>query len=172
MKNNKKINLILILLIPLVFVGLLVFNKDTPITAGEKRILVEKSYSNYAWGYQYYGSAICSDGTIYTWDLSNGDYQMTSYDSLEDESFELIKSASPKITKVSKKDMERLKEAINNLNGYMSRKNVAMDAGSNTITVWNYTIDNTIVIKESGDYVGENESPEAQEIIRIVNKYL
>ena len=45
------------------------------------------------------------------------------------------------------------------------------DQGTNTIAVINEK-NNEIVLKESGDSVGENYTKEAQELLKLIEKYL
>ena len=176
MNNKKLINLILIILIPLVLIGLLVSNKNNVITSSDRKIIVESSYSNYAWGYTYQGMAICEDGTIYKWNMDS-DYFNVKYSSennynLRDDSNRILKYSVKEERMVSNSDMIELKKNISKLKDDIDMHNVGNDIGSDAIIVWDYSKGKKITIKETGDFEGENNTREAQNIIRIINKYL
>ena len=176
MDNKKIINLVLIILIPLVLIGLLVFKENMTISSSDRKILVESSYTNYAWGYIYDGMAICEDGTIYKWDMDS-DYFNVKYSSednynLRNDSNRILKYSVKEERMVSNSDMIELKKNISKLENNIDMHNVGNDIGSDAIIVWDYSNGEKITIKETGDFEGENNTREAQNIIRIVNKYL
>lgn len=176
MKKKSPLVLVLIVLIPVVLIGLFILEKDGSMLSSKRKILVEKSYTNYAWGERYRGMAICDDGTIYKWDMPEEYFdEMVIFDtktSLKYESDMILKYATKNNKSVSSKELEILKTNISNLSSYMSKNYGGNDMGSNIISVWNYDNGSRVVIKESGDFRGENTSEEAQRIIKIVNKYL
>lgn len=67
-------------------------------------VLVEKSYSNYAWGKVYNGTAICSNGKIYQFDGK-----------LDKENVLKSENKKKKIKTVSDGDLRLIKEYITNI---------------------------------------------------------
>lgn len=157
--------LILVLLIASIIIAFKLSLKDVNIPQ-EKHILIEKSYSNYAWGHVYEGTFICTDGTIYKFDYSNS----KSMDKINEEY--MLKHSKKTHKKISKNDMKILYENAVNLKDKIKRKNVAMDAGSHSISVWVPNKNKKIYIKESGDFKGTNNTKESKVIRFILKKYL
>ena len=135
-----------------------------------KQIIAEKSYINFAWGFQYSGMAIFNDGTIYKWNFegSHIDYKVNN---LEEHRKWILEHGSKVGKKVSENDLQESEKIAANLENNIDLKNTAYDAGSNSISVWNAD-GKKITLKESGDYSGENKSNEAQRLISIISKYL
>jgi hypothetical protein len=172
-KNQKVIYIIMALIIAS---GLYVLSTNinksyrSELKNGEKRIIAEKAYINYASGFQYNGMAMFNDGTIYKWNFegSNTDYNVNS----TSEHIQWIIEHGNKVNKkVSEEDLNKIEQNIKNLDGTMDRKNTAFDAGTSYITVWNSN-NVEITLKESGDYTGENKSNNSKKLIKIIKKYL
>ena len=178
MKKKSKLVMILIIIIPLILIGLILTNNGHILGSVKKQILLEKSYTNFAWGQTYEGMAICTDGTVYKWNMDDKYFDELSeakygYSlNLEDASSIILKYAELTTIRVSSKDLESLKKNISNLNGYTSLEYGGSDMGSHSVIVWDYSKKQITTIKTYGDMVGENETEEAQEIIRIADKYL
>ncbi len=138
-----------------------------------RKILIEKSYSNYAWGSQYNGKAIFSDGTIYSWDSKNEsdnwrNYNLTSIDELTDFLFDY---GILEDTKVSKEDLEKIEEYINDLEDEIDIKHPGADMGTTVISAIK-SDGKKIDLKLKGDAEGENKTKNAQELLEIINNYL
>lgn len=170
MEKNKKIllSIMIILTITIIAISIIMTKKEEiEINENGKHILVQKIHENYAWGYVSYGSFICTDGTIYTYDNS-GNKENRLNGSSEQKMIETSKKSNKK---VSNRDMKILKENIIKLDkNKIKTRNVGNDIGFNAIEI--FTEDGPIIIKQSGDFEGENKTNEAQNIIKIANKYL
>lgn len=173
--KNKKIIIISIIVLIIVAGAFILFknmNKSyrNELSNSEKTILAEKSYMNFAWGFQYSGMAMFNDGTIYKWNFegSNADYKVNN--SKEHGNW-ILENGSKVNRKVSETDLDEIEKNIANLENNIDRKNTAYDAGSNSISVWNDD-NKEVILKESGDYTGENKSDSSQNLIKIINKYL
>lgn len=174
MKTKKYIIIAVVVL--LVVIGMIAIFKSInkpyrkELDNKEKTILAEKSYSNSAWGFTYNGMAIFNDGTIYEWDFrgENGDYKANN--SKEHANW-ILENGSKIDKKVSKKELDEIEKNITNLEDNIELESNAYDAGSNSVSVWNKD-NEKIVLKESGDYRGENKSENSKKLIKIINKYL
>lgn len=61
----KKIYWICITILIIVIVGILMSISINSYESGRDNIIIENSYINYAWGFQYNGTVICDNGDIY-----------------------------------------------------------------------------------------------------------
>lgn len=172
MKNKKIIIVPFVIVITGIFILFNNMNKSylTELSNDEKRIVAENAYMNFAWGFQYSGMAMFNDGTIYKWNFegSNADYKVNS---TEEHAQWILEHGTRVSKKVTEDDLKVIEQNINNLYGSINSKNTAYDAGSNYITVWDSN-NKQIILKESGDYTGENKSNTSQKLISIINKYL
>lgn len=139
----------------------------------EKMVLVEKSYSNYAWGVSYNGSVIFNDGTIYTWDFSGDLTSLTEYDFDTADGLKKFVLAQGKKSKkqVTKEEIEDIKSYIHDVEDTIERMCSGADMGTESIEVWKSNNEN-ISLYESGDCNGESSDINAIRIREIVNKYL
>jgi len=153
-------------------------NSSTNVSKDEsnndsRRILIKKSYSNYAWGSQFNGKAIFSDGTIYSWDSKNEsddwrNYDLSSIDELTDF---LSEYGNLENTKVSEEDLEKIKDYINDLEDDIDIRHPGADMGTTVISAIN-SDNEKIDLKLKGDSEGENKTKNAQELLEIINNYL
>jgi|GEM_PF-4741789 len=143
-------------------------------TAKSTDIIIEASYANMAWGYHYSGVLICADGSIYTFNTNKP--VTTPYDypnTLKGKGEVLLKIAHPEEKKVSDKDLKKMLEYISQIDKtkQSKRTNTANDAGANVISVYDYSTDSKILLKETGDWTSKNKSPCAKKLIKLVEKY-
>ena len=178
-KSNKKRNLLIILLLIIVIIiGFFIYKfcdnknyKDT-LNKENKRILVESSYSNYAWTAQFSGTVIFNDGTIYSWNSNNkkenGNYNINSTDGLKSY---VLENGKKRLKRVTSKDIEKIENYINNLEDTIDIEYPGADQGTSRISVWN-SDDQKITLSLKGDSVGENKSEIAQELLKLIDRYL
>ena len=170
MKKNKILLLSIMMIISIILIIICIVltkKEEIKINTDEKHVLIVKMYENYAWSYVSYGSFICTDGTIYTYDKS-GKHDNNSNNTSADALIEIGKLSK---RRVSNRDMKTLMDNIKTLNRRKLKiRNVGNDMGFNAIIV--YTENEPITLKQTGDFEGENKTKEAQTIIRIVKKYL
>lgn len=170
MKKNKILLLSIMMIISILLIMICIVltkKEEIDINTNEKHVLIVQKYENYAWSYVSYGSFICTDGTIYTYDKSekkNNNSNNTSADALIE-----IGKLSKK--RVSNRDMKILLDNIKELERReIKLKNAGNDIGSYATIV--YKENEPITIKQRGDFEGEDKTKEAQRIIKIANKYL
>lgn len=142
------------------------------------RIIADRTYANWAWGFTYGGTLITDTGHICKVEL--GDEQKSAFMDASEAGLakfsDYLLSHAYCYGMVSSDDSSRLKELADKIDEYNLVTDGIMghtvDAGSSCVTTWNYKADNTYDIYCTGDMVGSNPSDEAQEFIQIVNKYL
>lgn len=142
------------------------------------RVIADRTYANWAWGFSYGGTLITDTGHICKVEL--GDEQKSAFMDASDAGLskfsDYLLSHAYCYGMVSNDDSSRLKELANKIDEYnLVTEGIighTVDAGSSCVTTWNYEVDNTYDIDCTGDTVGSNPSDEAQEFVQIVNKYL
>jgi hypothetical protein len=177
MKKKKILFGILILVFVIVIVGILIIKNNNNNISGsfifsnQPQIIAESSYKNYAWGFQFNGKAILSDGSIYKWNISNNDYSTDIPSDIDKYTNWILENGTKSESKVSNDDLEKIQKYILELEDNIETTNTAMDAGSSSIKVWNENKEK-IILKESGDFSGENTTSASQNLIALINKYL
>lgn len=178
-KINRKIILstifLIILLIVIIIMGFFIYKlyKDKQISKRNtnelniegKQLLIEKSYHNSAWGFRYNGMAIFNDGTIYSWDYTDNRHFTGELKNL------ILEKGNLENKKVSAEDLEKIKEYINNIEDTLEIEYQGMDMGEEKVSVWNSS-GKEIKLSVKGDGVGENKTKNAQELLKIIDKYL
>ena len=147
-------------------------NLETKSNEKEVKILVERSYINNAWGFQYYGKVICTDGNIYEFEFDEYLNDYYSKDSLDKINKIIMENAKKTGETVSKKDLKNIEKNISKLKDKMEYSDEqAWDMGEFATKTWNYEKDERLVLKEFGDATGENTTQTAKDILDIVDKY-
>ena len=168
MKNKR---LIIILVVAFLIIATISIYSLFAKKNENAKLLVVKTYSNYAWGFQFNGKAIFDNGSIYTWNESDNsttkDYEIETIEGLKEY---ILNEADLKYKKVSKKDLKQIKEYINKIEDSIKPENAGADMGTATIFIIDEN-DNKIILKRTGDSVGENKKEEAQELLKIIEKY-
>ena len=172
MKIKKLIVIVTILIISILFYILFMRKNGYVENNNDAKLLAINTYSNYATGFQFYGTAIFDNGYIFFWreynDSNTKNYKIGTVEGLEEY---ILNEANLKIKKVSNHDLEQIKELVSKLEDNTEITYPGADQGTNTIAVINEK-NNEIVLKESGDSVGENYTKEAQELLKLIEKYL
>ena len=172
MKIKKLIIIVVILIISILFYILFMRKNGYVGNNNDAKLLAINTYSNYATGIQFYGTAIFDNGYIYIWREYNNsntkNYKIGTIEGLEEY---ILNEAKIKIKKVSNNDLEQIKELVSKIEDNIKITYPGADQGTNTIAVINEK-NNEIVLKESGDSVGENYTKEAQELLKLIEKYL
>ncbi len=132
-----------------------------------KEVLIVKSYSRQDWE-MYNGWAIFNDGIIYSY---SGNYNISSADELKNNIFEINSKKLSSYKKVPAKDLEKIEEYINNIEDSIEIEDSETNQGTTTISAWNLN-GKEIKLSVKGDSFGENKTNNAQELLKIVNKYL
>ena len=79
--------------------------------------------------------------------------------------------AIKKITKVSDDDLTQIKDYINKIENDIEVNYVGADMGTKQISVINNN-NEEIILKSTGDAMGENKSENAKTLLGILEKYL
>lgn len=115
---NRKILILLGIVILVIIIGSIFYIiHNLQKSNGNNNILIEDSYINWAWGFQYSGQVICEDGSIYSFDMS-GDYGTKVPEDLKGLNKFILKNAKLENARVSDSDLEKMKEYISTVNGY------------------------------------------------------
>ena len=168
MKKRLIIILLIILVVAVMAVSFIVSRNNKDIS--ELKVIAEKSYINYAWGVQYEGEAILSDGTIVKW--SNYDTYPLLQEMTEKSNW-IINNSDIKIEKVSNKDLKELNQYISKIKDeFKYEGSQGADMGSNCVKIYNYEEETILKLSEQGDNVGKNNSEEAKRCLDLIEKYL
>ena len=147
----------------------------TELDAENKKILAEKTYSNFAFGIQYTTSIIFNDGTIYTWDYSAQTYDFpfaTEATSSKEYYINYILNNGKKSSKkVSTTDLETMENYIENLEDSIKIQYPGADQGTSSTSVWNSN-GTEIKLRLSGDSVGKNKELNTKKILKIIDSYI
>ena len=142
------------------------------------RVIVDYTYSNWAWGFTYDGTLITDTGRICKVDLDNEQKSafMDASDAGLSKISDFLLSHAHCYGMVSSDDSLRIKELAGKIdeNNLVTDGIVAhtFDAGSTCASTWNYVTGRIYDLNCTGDKIGSNPSDEAQELIRIIDKYL
>ena len=176
MKKGIKIAIIVIVLCVLVFAGLYfgpnLLKKDKPVPENKDLISIS-SYFNGAGTVKFSGSALFSDGSIYTWNFSGDEFTKGGYNlnTLEGVTNYILDRADESKNVVSESDLNTIKEYINNLTEEeLEFKEDCRDTYNGTNTIEIVKDKEIIAISETGDCNGSASSENAQELITILNK--
>lgn len=142
-------------------------------------VLIEKTFINFAWGFQYHGTIILENGDIYSINVNEKDHYNKIFKLTEDEEILfntnelLLNSKVDKKGSVKKKDLEKIKNEMKLLEETYTEPFVtAYDSGGYTTNVFDYSKNKIILLEETGDWEKKNTSESAKKIIEIVNKYI
>jgi len=168
MKKRLLIIMLIILVAVVVAICWIVSTKNKNIS--NLRVIVEKSYINYAWGFQYKGEAILNDGTI----VKCNKYDLNSLsDDIKEQSNWIINNSDIKIEKVSNKDLKKLNQYISEIKDEFEYEgSQGADMGANCVKIYNYEEKTILKLSEQGDNVGKNNSEEAKRCLDLIEKYL
>ena len=137
-----------------------VYNSVNPTTnyiTSNHNKLIEYSYSNYAWSYDYYGEVVMENGDIFTFNCNDKkEYNPKNC---------LIR----KIDTISKDDLEKIKSYKENIIEKYDTKNIANDYGEVTISMVKNDIE--IVLIGKGDNIITNSSKDIKKMLKLLKKY-
>ena len=113
-------------------------------------VLLEKNYTNFAWGYQNQGCFADENGFVYTYNVAQKDPITLTKRTLSEKEIELASKL--------------LQEAEL---GELVPKQVGADAGA---TLWSGVFyGKTVRLKLEGDYEGLNSSPATAELVKLID---
>ncbi len=146
---------------------------DTETAEVSSNILVEYSYSNYAWAKTYKGCVIFDDGSIYEFDIDFPIPDEYNFDDTDSFSNYILKYGKKKKTKLLNGDLENLKENVEKYalsNDSFDIDYIGCDMGDTVIKV--YYNNEKFLISTSGDANGKSTSDEGEYIYLKAAKYL
>lgn len=172
---SKKIMICFIIIFIFLILMIMSFNKkqnkDCIPEELHDKVILDSIYSNYAWGFIYYGKFVLGNGNIYSVELKESD-KNDSLSQFRLNSDFLINHKGKKVGKISQKDLNQLyKYLIHFKNDYTNIKNTAQDAGSYIISYYNYDDNQKYIITETGDNEFKNKNKNTEKIIKILKKY-
>ncbi len=135
-----------------------------------ENILIEKSYSNWAWRFIYEGYIVYGDGNIYSFSTNdkdtyqeitqNMDLYISQHGILEDQQI-AADDLQKMLTYIGYIDPSKQSDKITG--GY--------DMGQESIFIYEPADQSRILLKESGDVRSHNTSDYAPELIELIEKY-
>lgn len=143
------------------------------IHLNNKKIIVEDSYINWAWGFVYRGTIICDDGSIYEFSMNDKRYKyLKSYKDLK-LNIAILNNKTKYVGKISEEDLKKIKELSKDIKSENFQKNESggCDMGQHSIDIWNYDLNKRITLYTFGDWRGSNSSKNTNELINIIKKY-
>ena len=173
-KNFVPYAIIILIILCALMVGVAVNQKSgSNNDSGEFELLAVKLYSNYAWGFQFNGTAIFTDGSIYTWSHSGnkniGDYKINTAEGLKKY---IMDKGKKKLKSVSKKDLDKIKKYVNEIKKEdinLSKNCHGADMGSSTFEV--HKNGELVLLYEKGDCDRESDNKKVNELVDIITKY-
>lgn len=150
-----------------------IFHKTDAKVERTSDILIEDSYQNFAWGFQYNGVAICADGSIYSFDMESKVYPQRPPENLKEYSEYILKNARLENARVSDKDLGKMLNYIPQIDPKRQTepKSGGNDMGLHSIVIYDYVNDSKISLKTKGDWSSKNTSLHAIGLVRLTEKY-
>ena len=171
MKKFYWILITIIVTLVLVYVSFYHFISKSNVSI--ETILLESSYINYAWGFQYNGKVICDSGNIYSFSKSDRAVYTTASTELETLNNYILSGDAKFVGRVNDKDLQAMKEYTKTIdNNYTEAASGGNDMGANVTSIWNYDKNEKILLQETGDWNKENTSENAEKLNELIEKYM
>jgi len=136
-----------------------------------KWVLAESSYGASSWDGDWKCKVICDDGEIYNLDCRVGKdpifYQEEGKINIKSR---YVKKAWNKVSEKDFKEIFSLAEKVNSKT-YESETG-KRDTGGDGVSIYNPSSKERLTLIDYGAVYGKNTSPEAQELLKILGKYL
>ena len=170
----KKICLILINIIIVMILVIICFYKFPSMSDSLiENVILESSYINYAWSFQYNGKVICDSGNIYSFSKSDRTAYVGASTDLETLNNYILSGDAKFVGRVNDKDLKTMKEYAKTIdNNYTEAAFGGNDMGANVIYIWDYDKNEKILLKETGDWNKENTSENAKKLNELIEKYM
>lgn len=171
MKRVYWIILTIMVVLILVYVSFCHFISKSDVST--ETIILESSYINYAWGFQYNGKVICNSGNIYSSSKSDRAAYASASADLETLNNYILSGDTKFVGRVNDKDLQAMKEYTKTIaNNYTEAASGGNDMGANVISIWDYDKNEKILLKETGDWNKENTSENAKKLNELIEKYM
>ncbi len=137
-------------------------------------ILFISMYSNYAWGFQSYGSFIDNNGNFYEFDFS-GEKAITSDKEYLDKVKEIMQNEEPKYVAFDTDELQYLYKLLYQIdeNAEFIEENVSYDAGQNSLYGVKCNSDGSekfVMINSKGDWNRTPTDKNAKELVKYYHK--
>ena len=141
----------------------------------KKYIIAEYSRENFAGKFVYNGIVICSDGSIYKFSLDDklNDYDKAANESLNKLNSLIMKNTTEFIGKISEDELNTLKKYSPDIDSSNYKKGDMgfRDFGQTSTTIWNYDLNERIILSSTGDGYITNLSENADVLRNIIKSY-
>ena len=170
----KKVFWILVtIMVVLVLVYVSFYHFISKSDVSTETIILESSYINYAWGFQYNGKVICDSGNIYSFSKSDRAAYVSASTDLETLNNYILSGDTKFVGRVNDKDLKTMKEYAKTIdNNYTEAVSGGNDMGANVISIWDYDKNEKTLLKETGDWNKENTSENAKKLNEPIEKYM
>ena len=170
----KKVFWILVtIMVVLVLVYVSFYHFISKSDVSTETIILENSYINYAWVFQYNGKVICDSGNIYSFSKSDKAAYASASTDLETLNNYILSGDTKFVGRVNDKDLKTMKEYAKTIdNNYTEAVSGRNDMGVNVISIWNYDKNEKTLLKETGDWNKENTSENAKKLNELIEKYM
>ncbi len=159
---------ILVIIVSLCMAVIIYLNNKNKINEPNE-VIIESSYTNYAWGFQYSGILICKDGTMYKFDISDKSINDLN---LEDKYKIILENSEKKYKKLKYSDINDIIEYSKNID-YSNHSEYATnryDSGNESVYV--ISEGKTNEIRSIGDLNMCSNDENAKKILEIIDKYI
>lgn len=138
-----------------------------------EKVILENSYINYAWVFQYNGKVICDSGNIYSFSKSDRAAYVSASTDLETLNNYILSGDTKFVGRVNDKDLKTIKEYAKTIdNNYTEASSGGNDMGANVISIWDYDKNEKTLLKETGDWNKENTSENVKKLNELIEKYM
>ena len=160
--------IILVIIVGLCMAVIIYLNNKNKIEEFDE-VIIESSYSNYAWGFLYSGILICKDGTMYKFNISDKSINNLN---LEDKYKFILENSEKKYEKVKNNDIYDIIEYSKNIDysNYSEYDSGMRDYGVDSIYVISEGKRNEIY--SFGDLNMSSNDENAKKILEIIDKYI
>ncbi len=143
---------------------------DIEDTVINQDIVFISQYSNFAWGYQNYGSFIDKNGDLYKFDFSDLPYDISVEEKIE-KMLEIKETENPTTNFCNEEELKYLYELLYmvNINEGFYEENVSCDAGQSTLYGVRYKDDSSfelIQIYSDGDDIRKPKDKNAEKLYK------
>ena len=120
------------------------------------------------------GIIICDDGSIYEFLL---DEKEKEYNDADENLQELNELILDNVTEykgiVNKEDLKKIKELLPNITNKTleERESYMVDGAAISYQLWNYDLNEKIILSTSGNSIQSNNNANAEELENLINKY-
>ena len=169
MKKRIIIGVIILVIVVSLCVSVIIYLNNKNKTNEPNEVLIESSYTNYAWGFRYSGILICKDGAMYEFNISDESINKLS---LENKYKFILENSKKKYKKLKNSDINDIIEYSKNINysNYSITNTFMNDSGATSVYV--ISGGKTNQIRSIGDVNMFSNDENAKKILEIIDKYI